>query len=286
MSNKGMKVHLFIVDPQVDFMGNDDGTPFTVGGHAATLPVKGAVTDMNRLVRMIERVGPKLDDIHVTLDSHHPMHIAHPRMWVDQNGRPPGPFTIITIADITAGIWRARNQAHQKRMAGYVQALESSGKFLHCIWPEHCLIGSAGHAVYPPLFDALSKWEREHMGVVNYFTKGSAVFTEHFGGLMAQVPDPNDPSTQLNTDMLKAVEEADLAAFSGEALSHCVKTTVEQFADNVGDAFIKRMVLLVDCMSPVPSAPGTPPFEAIGQQFLKDMQARGMQLMTSTDFLA
>lgn len=34
----------------------------------------------------------------------------------------------------------------------YTRQLEaSSGKFQHIIWPEHCLIGSPGHCVVPPV---------------------------------------------------------------------------------------------------------------------------------------
>ena len=286
-----LKAHLVIVDPQNDFMGNDDNSPLSEtlgsgGSLQASLAVPGAVSDMRRVAKLIDRVGGKLDDIHVTLDSHHTMHIAHPDMWVDENGKPPAPFTIIRADDVANGIWRARNPAHQRRMATYVEQLEADGKFLHCIWPPHCRIGTWGHNVQQDLQDALTAWERRYMGVVDYVTKGSSVWTEHFGAVMAQVVDPNDPSTQLNTEFIKLLQEADVIAVAGEALSHCVKTTVEQVAEYIGDEHIKKMILLTDCMAPVSAAPGTPDFPAIGQQFLQDMKSRGMTLMTSEEFLA
>jgi hypothetical protein len=43
-------------------------------------------------------------------------------------------------------------------------------------------------------------------------TKGSNMFTEHYA-VFADVPDPKDPSTQLNTPF---IEEADVIIFSGE----------------------------------------------------------------------
>ncbi len=286
-----LKVHLVGVDPQNDFMGNDDGSPLSEkleggGTRTASLAVKGAVGDMRRAAAMIRRLGPKIADMHVTLDSHHTMHIAHPDMWIGADGKPPGPFTIITKADVRDRIWRARNPEHQQRMAAYVAALEDSGKFLHCIWPPHCRIGTWGHNVYSELEAALTEWERSYMGVVNYVTKGSAVWTEHFGAVMAQVPDPKDPSTQLNGDFIKTLQEADLIGFYGEAKSHCVKTTFEQVVEYIGDEHVRKLVLITDCMSPVPAAPGTPDFPAIGEQFLKDMQARGVTLTTSDKFLA
>ena len=83
MAAKNLKVHLFIVDPQNDFMGQDDGTPLSekLGGgttRTASLAVPRGVSDMRRMAKLIDRIGQKLDDIHVTLDSHHTMHIAHP----------------------------------------------------------------------------------------------------------------------------------------------------------------------------------------------------------------
>ena len=67
------KVELLIIDPQVDFCDPKVGA----------LYVPGAEHDMNRLAAMIRRLNNKIDDIHVTLDSHHLIHIAHPIFWKD-----------------------------------------------------------------------------------------------------------------------------------------------------------------------------------------------------------
>lgn len=292
MARKNLKVHLLVVDPNKDFMGEDDGTPLTETlnngtAHVASLPVKGAVSDAKRGAALIDRVGHKLDDIHVTLDSHHTMHIAHPDMWQDDNGKQPAPYTQIKADDMKNGIWRARNPGHQKRLYEYLIALQATGPFaFHTIWPPHCRIGTWGHNVQNDLEAALTQWERKNMGVVDYVTKGSSVWTEHFGGLMAEVVDPNDPSTQLNAELVRTLQEADILGVFGWASSHCVKRTVEQVADNIGDEHVKKMILLTDCMSPVPAIPNVVDFPAIAAQFLKDMQARGMTLMKATEFLA
>jgi nicotinamidase/pyrazinamidase len=306
MPRNNLKIDLLIVDPNNDFMGNDDGSPMTEtvmeGGlknasmadlkcaiatsalNVAALPVKGAVSDAKRLAALVDRVGHKLNDIHVTLDSHHAMHIAHPDMWADENGKQPPPFTIVLADSMKNGIWRARNPAHQKRMYSYLQALEATGK-VHCIWPPHCRIGTWGHNIEKTLEVSLTNWERREMGVLDVVTKGSAVFTEHFGGLMAEVVDPNDPSTQLYTPLITTLQDADLIGVAGWASSHCVKRTVEQLAENIGDEHVKKMHLITDCMSPVPAIPGVD-FPAIASQFLKDMQARGMTLTTADQFLS
>lgn len=72
-----MNIQLLIVDPQKDFCIADDGA-----GHKGTLVVPGANKDMIRMAAMIRRIGPKLANIHVTLDSHQTVGIERPRWWI------------------------------------------------------------------------------------------------------------------------------------------------------------------------------------------------------------
>ncbi len=292
MSGKRLKFHLVIIDPQNDFLANDDGSPYSIkSGNGkslvAALPVKGAVADMERVAKFVDRVGNKLDDIHVTLDSHRLIDIAHPAFWMDQNVRQPNPFTIISAADIEAGIWTTRNPAFRSRALAYAKDLEQTpDHYKICVWNPHCLIGTWGHNVYPALNEALQNWSDREFAMVDYVTKGSNPWTEHYGALMAEVPDPNDPSTGLNTQFLKMLAEADVVAVAGEASSHCVLKTVTQIADNIGDEHIKKFHLLRDCMSPVPAIPNVVDFPAIAATWLKAMERRGMTVTTSTDFLS
>jgi nicotinamidase/pyrazinamidase len=288
-----LKTHLVVIDPQADFMdiiakpgdpiglALPDGTKFR-----STLPVPGALADMGRVAALIKRVGDRLEDIHVTLDSHRVIDVAHPGFWRDQNGKPPHPFTMIFNDDVKNRIWSPRSEAYRQRMLDYTASLQTAGKFVLMIWPEHCLIGSWGHNVVDVLKIELDAWERKQFANVDYVTKGSNPFTEHYGAMMAEVPDPNDPSTQLNGQFLSVLQDADIIGIAGEASSHCVKTTVEQIADNIGDSHLSKIHLLIDCASPVPAVPGGPDFPAIAQQFFKDMEKRGLVLTTSTDFLA
>lgn len=288
-----LKTHLVIIDPQNDFMdipaskGDPvgltlpDGTQFR-----STLPVPGALADMGRVAHLVDRIGKRLDDIHVTLDSHRVIDVAHPGFWRDADGNRPAPFTLITHAEIKSGMWSPRSQAYRQRMLDYTAELERAGKFILMIWPEHCLIGSWGHNVVDVLRTSLAKWERDSFATIDFVTKGTNTFTEHYGALMAEVPDPADPSTQLNGGFLSVLQEADIIAIAGEASSHCVATTIQQIVDNIGDQHLPKIHILKDCMSPVPQSPGSPDFPAIAEQFLADMQARGLVLTTSTDFLA
>lgn len=288
-----LKAHLVIIDPQNDFMdiiakpgdpvgmSLPDGTQFR-----SSLPVPGALADMERVSTMVKRIGKRLDDIHVTLDSHRVIDIAHPGFWRDSNGSRPAPFTIITNADIKTGMWAPRNQSFRQRMLDYTAMLEAAGKFMLMIWPEHCLIGSWGHNVVDVLRAELMVWERENFATIDFVTKGTNTFTEHYGALLAEVPDPSDPSTQLNGNFISVLQDADIIGIAGEASSHCVATTVQQIIDNIGDQHLPKIHIITDGMSPVPQTPGAPDFPAIAQKFLKDMEARGLVLTTSDTFLA
>lgn len=271
-----MRIELVIIDPQNDFMDTA----------VASLPVPGATEDMKRLATMIDRIGSKLEDIHVTLDSHRVIDVAHPGMWRNENGDYPNPFTVISVDDIDNSIWVPRNPAFRARLLDYARTLERQGNYPLMVWPEHCLIGSVGHNVQSDLAAALQRWERKEFANVDYVTKGTNTFTEHYGALMAEVPDPEDPATQLNGRFLDMLAEADMIAVAGEALSHCVKSTVSQIADNIGPEHVKKFYILTDASSPVPMVPGGPDFPAIANAWLKDMEARGMKLMTTDAFLS
>jgi nicotinamidase/pyrazinamidase len=251
------------------------------------LYVNGAEDDMMRLAKMIDKYGSKIDDISVTLDSHHLLHIAHPIFWKNSSGQNPQPFTIITADDVRNGIWMPHRPTWLRKFPEkdfgaleYVESLEKNGKYPLCIWPPHCLIGSAGHMVYPPLYEALLRWEQKEFASVNYVTKGSNHFTEHYSAISADVPDATDHTTQLNTDFLNSVIAADQILLAGEAGSHCLANTgrdADAYFKN--NSFVNKLTLLKDATSPVPG------FESFQESFIKDMTVKGMQLAKTTDFV-
>lgn len=277
-------VHLLIIDPQNDFcdipVAEQPADPFAAGRKlASALPVPGADQDMKRLSAFIDRAGNKLSAIHVTLDSHNPVDIAHPTWWTDGAGKPPVPFTVITSKDMSTGMWSARNPLLQKRSRQYVEQLESSQRYALVVWPEHCLIGHWGHNVHVAVARSLDAWARKKLDVVDYVTKGTNPYTEHYSAVQAEVPDPSDPSTLLNRRLIGALSDADVVIVAGEALSHCVANTVRDIASNFGEDNIRKLVLLTDCCNSVDS------FEQLGSDFVAAMQARGMKTARSTDYM-
>jgi nicotinamidase-related amidase len=81
--------------------------------------------------------------------------------------------------------------------------------------------------------------------------------------------------------LIQTLETADQVLIAGEARTHCLANTVRDIANNFGDdSFVSRLVLLTDASSDIPG------FEAHAQAFVNHMVSRGMQLSTTTEFLA
>lgn len=263
---KGKKLEFLIVDPQNDFCDPN-----------GALYVPGAVEDSKRLAETIKRLRNKISHISVTLDTHRLVDIAHPIFWVDSKGRHPEPFTLITRDDLKKGLWRTTVPDHMERAVRYVDELAKNDRYVLCIWPPHCLIGSWGHCVTKPVYDALLEWE-EDFSLVDYTLKGLNMWTEHYSALMADVVDPDDPSTKLNEKLLSRLKETDVLAIAGQALSHCVANTVRDIAENSDENDIKKMVLLTDTTSSVKG------FDKMGEEFVREMTARGMRTCTTEEF--
>ena len=264
------KRYLVLIDFQQDFCMKN-----------GALSVGGAEEDAERVARLIEGIGDTLYDVMATMDSHHLLHIANPAFWMSPQGNHPSPFTSITTAEVENGEWRAAIPSLQKRALAYVKTLESNGRYTLTIWNPHCLIGSTGFTMMPNIFQALRNWEEKNLAMVDYVSKGSNLYTEHYSAVRADVIDPTDPTTQLNKRLIDTLEDADEVLFCGEARSHCLANTMRDIADGFSNAeYIKKMVLIEDCTSDVGG------FEQLGEAFVKDMVARGMRVTTTHELLA
>ncbi len=276
--------------------------------HDGELCIPGAWDDMVRTANFVNKFGRNITDIQRTFDSHPgALHIAQP-LWFRhaETGEQPPIFTTMyekgglmygklfnpgagKTADL--GEYRTVRQQFSKWTVNYLRKLASTGRYPHTIWPPHCKPGTPGWSTVEPLAAALYDWGRDNIAVVYDVTKGSNIFTEHFSAVRAEVPitgdvneggpDRADSTTHLNTDFIQSVNNADEIILTGEALSHCLANTVRDMADTFqDDSFIKKCVLFTDCSSNVPG------FEQYGQDFIKQMAARGMRVTTSGDYLA
>lgn len=257
---------LLIVDPQNDFI-DDPHVP-------AMLPVRNSMSDMLALADMIHNYGDRFTRIVVPLDQHPVNHIAHQTMWVDRHGKMPRVFTQITAADVKAGKFRANLPALQPIQAAYVEAVEQTGETL-TIWPQHCLIGTYGAAIYQPLWDVLWEWWQPSRDLL-LFPKSGNWQTEQYSSFKAAVPVPDDPSTDFRYDILDAITDEEVVC-SGEALSHCVSASIMDAIRNSHTIdLVTRMTLLTDCTSNVAG------FEKRGDDFLTEFKALGGKTALST----
>lgn len=264
-----LKVHLMCIDAQNDFC-DPNGSLYVTGGDQ----------NVGRTAAMIDRLVDKLSEITTTMDSHRKIDISHPMWFVDEHGKHPAPFTTITPADVEAGKWRTTQVSARGRTIAYLKALEATKRYPHVIWPEHCLIGDQGHNIHPTLSAAIHGWEQKRFAMPNVVTKGSNPWTEHFSAVQAEVPDATDPSTQVNRALVEALENADVILWTGEALSHCLANTFRDVVKNFSNPeYVKKMTLLTDATSNVTG------FENYGEDFIKEMTAKGMKLSTTTDIL-
>ncbi len=278
-------IHLFIIDPQNDFCDLPaDWLPRDPMAGAndvirPALPVTGAHNDMLRLAEFMQKGSRGFSDITVTLDSHHFVGIERPTFWMQGDGSAVTPFTQITAADVRNGKFLPRNPKALPRVLAYLDALEAGGRYKLMVWTIHCEIGTWGHGVHSAVRSAYNAWEARELGIVNKVTKGSNPWTEHYSAVMAEVPDVDDPSTQLNRGLIDILIDSDLVVVGGEAGSHCVPSTMYHVADQFGAENLGKLVLLSDCMSPVTG------FESEFKKFLDDMTARGARVTTTADFL-
>lgn len=256
---------LFIIDPQVDFHP---------GG---SLAIPTADADSARISELIQKKMHEIDEIVVTLDSHQRIHIAHGLFWLDPAGKHPTPFTIITAKEIENGKWRAAVPQYQDIALNYARKLEQGGRFKICIWPEHCIIGTPGHNVTPPLMDVINKWAETRLKEVQWITKGQNIFTEMYSALRAEVP-TDDPRTMWNLGLIDFLKEHSKVLVCGQALSHCVNFSVRDLMDNYSEGH-DQVTIITDGCSPVPG------FEASAETFLKDMKALGLKLKTTEQLL-
>jgi nicotinamidase-related amidase len=270
-----LKVTVIDIDSQNDFT-NKQGSLF----------VPGADENSKRAAGLIRRLRPKITKIIRSLDSHDTIDISHKAWYVDQNGNHPETdvmkgLTVITPEDFENYKWNTSLLGRRARTLKYLKALKTNGRYPHVIWPDHCLIGSWGHNMNEDVFTEILEWEREHKIWSDSVTKGSNPWTEHFSAIRAEVPDDDDLSTQVNDKLVAAIENSDVTIWIGEALSHCLANTFrDAIAAFTNSDKIKNMILARDCTSNVPT------FEHLGDAFIKDMQALGMQVKNAADILA
>ena len=272
-----MKAQVLLIDPQKDFT-SPNGALYVPGGDG----------DMERLAKFLTQVSKDISQLYVTLDQHHSVDIAHPYWYVDRAGKPAKPFTImsydesadeimgVSVADGSLATYDVRDSSKREHTKRYLESVQEARGSAHVVWPEHCVIGTEGATLHSSVAQAVAHWERDSGSPASFVRKGEDPYTEHFSAIRAEVTTSN-PATWTNRNLLESLVPADLLFVGGEALSHCVAETVRDIVSNLGDGYAERIVLLSDCCSNVQT------FDSRGDEFIRDMRALGMRVMTSAE---
>ena len=230
---------LYIIDPQNDFHSS------------GSCAISGADQDAERIAEFIYANMVSIDEIFVTLDSHHRMHIAHAIFWQDKNGKNPPLYTAITLQDVLDGLWVPRDpslMSHCKFYLGELERRAKGGITALIIKPEHCLIGSKGHAVVRVINQALQDWATTRMRKVAYIFKGTNILSDTTSSLCADVVIREDPSTDFDPDLMLRLSSSEHLVICGQSLSHGVNFTMRDLLTQwTGER--ARISLLRDCCS-------------------------------------
>lgn len=252
---------MLILDPQVDFHR---------GGSCA---IKDADISSESVSNFISFNKDGIEEIYVGLDSHHRMHISHAVFWTNAFGESPLPHTQLTFQSINDCEWKPRDQAQeiQEYIRNYAKELESKKRMAIHIWPEHCLIGSPGHAVVPGINSALQEWAEHTLNTVTYIMKGMNCLTEMYSALCAEVPIKTDPATCLDKKLIARLDEADRVIVCGQSLSHAVNFTCRDLIENWSSHPSKLHIVLDGCAC-------VAGFENEAAAFISDMKKMGVTI--------
>lgn len=290
-------LHLLLIDVQKDFCF-PEGTLYVAGRSG-----RGAIEDNQRLAEFIYRNLGVIKNITTTMDTHYAFQIFFAPFWVDQEGNPLTPHTVITIEETESGKVRPNPEMAWWLCNGdyawlehwvkfYVRELKKGGKYDLYLWPPHCILGSDGH----PLVGIIHEARLFHSfvrGVQSWVEiKGDKPLTEHYSILRPEVLVQHEGTAvgEKNTQFLMTLLMADAVVIAGQADSHCVKNTIDDLLTEVmthNPKLVKKVYIMIDCMSSVVvrneqgeiMVDFTPQAEEAHQRFAD----AGMHLVRSTD---
>jgi nicotinamidase-related amidase len=286
----GFQMCLVVVDVQNTFC--IPGFELFVAGRSGT----GAVDDNRRLCEFIYRNLGAITEIVPTLDSHRAMQIFHPIWLIDDEGRHPDPYTLVTLEEVESGRWRVNPAAvesvgfeadyAQRQLLHYTRKLAETGKYNLTIWPYHAMIGGIGHALVSSVEEAIFFHTIARSSQPALEVKGENPLTEHYSMLGPEVTEGPDGETiaSRNEALIQELMQFDAVIVAGQAKSHCVAWTIDDLLEGDDErerALAPRTYLLEDCTSPVvvPGMDYTQQADAAFERFA----AAGMHVVRSTE---
>jgi nicotinamidase-related amidase len=260
------------------------------------LYVQGAEADNRRLCEFIYRNLGAITAVIPTLDTHHAMQIFHPIWLVDDHGRHPDPYTLVSLEDVETGRWRINPAAVEStgieadyaeaQLLDYTRKLAESGKYSLTIWPYHAMLGGVSHALVSAVEEAIFFHTIARSSQPAFQVKGDNPLTEHYSMLGPEITEGPDGVTiaGLNETLLHHLSLYDAIVVAGQAKSHCVAWTIDDLLEGDDErerALAPRTYLLEDCTSPVvvPGMDYTEQADAAFERFA----AAGMHVVRSTE---
>jgi nicotinamidase-related amidase len=285
------RVCLVAVDVQNTFCL--PGFELFVGGRSGT----GAVDDNRRLCEFVYRNLDTITQIVPTLDTHTPLQIFHAVFLVDEEGRHPEPYTLVSAEDVERGVWRANPAAAralglderylQEYLLYYTRALERGGKYNLTVWPYHALLGGIGYALVSAVEEAIFFHSIGRRTQPIFQVKGAEPLTEHYSMLGPEVTEDHEgrPLGSRNEPLIEKLLEYDAVLIAGQAKSHCVAWTIDDLLTGIAArerSLAEKVYLLEDCSSPV-VVPGVVDYTDEADAAFERFAAAGMHVVRSTE---
>jgi nicotinamidase-related amidase len=253
----------------------------------------GAVDDSRRLCCFIYENLARISQVIPSLDTHSPIQIFHSIFLVDQDGRHPRPYTVVSREDIEQGLWRidpnvcAELQIDlddgEQHILHYTRKLEDGGKYAWTIWPYHALLGGIGHALVSSVEEAIFFHSIARTAQPCFVAKGSHPLTESYSilGPEVQTDAKGEVLESRSESFAETLSGLDMLIAAGQAKSHCLAWTVEDLLVT-GGVQASRIYLLEDCTSPV-VVPGLIDYTEEAADAFRRFEEQGVHLVKSTD---
>ena len=267
------KIAVILVDYQHDFVHP-----------SGTLYVPGSQGDIERFLIWFYKHAHRITSVYASMDTHLPYHIFYTGWWKSaRTGEHPQPYTEITEEDVLHEVWIPSFQSDFEWSLHYVHQLKQQAKKNLMIWPYHTLEGTLGHMLCAPISEAIAWHSAARKTQPVYIAKGRTRRTEYYGIFGAEIPDPNDPESDLNIELLEALIDHDKLYVAGEAKSHCVLESEKQLVHYFDrrQQLVNKVHFLIDCTTSIKTP--TYDFEDQTEKELAAMQKLGVNMVKSSD---
>lgn len=257
----------------------------------------GAVDDTRRLCEFIYRNLSSITQIVPTMDTHQAIQIFHPIYLVNDEGEHPAAYSIVTAADIEAGLWRfnptvaasldLEPEEGERYLLHYARTLEKGGKYGLTVWPYHSMLGGIGHALVSAFEEAVFFHDVARATQADFQVKGNNPLTEHYSAIGPEVTEGPDGVTIAvrNTTLVEKLTTYDAVVIAGQAKSHCVAWTIDDLLADLRErngSLARRVYLLEDCTSPV-VVPGVIDYTDEADAAFQRFADAGMHVVSSSE---